>query len=166
MLTSPLALLREAHAPSLPVALPEHVADKAALVGVCRAIEARVSVAHPGDVVVACLQHRRYLTARTRRVYQRIAALGVPVVLVGEGLDAEDPDAWPGTVRFAGLTPEHPLRSSWIVAANTAQPYCFVAEERPTPAGTADGARAFSWATSETADVVGRVTATVLAHLL
>lgn len=161
MLATPLALLDAADAPTR-----RQVADKMHLLGLSRSVEARVGVARPGDVVVACLQHRRFLTERTRAVYERIAGLGVPVVLAGRDLGEEDASAWPGDVRLVDLADGHPLRGSWVVVANTSAPYCFVAEELPSPEATPDARREFAWAVSGEPGAVGRVAATVLAHLL
>jgi len=85
-------------------------ATKRELVGISRRLEA-AAMAHPPPLVAASLQDCRFLTARTREVYRRLAAKGASVTLLARGLHGWLDDG----VRGVELSDDDPLVDEWVV---------------------------------------------------
>lgn len=103
----------------------------------------------PPDVAAACLQDVRYLTARTRRSYQLIAAGGTPTTLYAQGLPAY---VGPGVLGVA-LDEADPLIDVWAVLLAGPQPVALAATDLHEP-DTDDASRPFLLAVSHDPDVV------------
>ena len=84
--------------------------SKRELVRMSRSMEA-AAMARPPQVLAAALQDQRFLTARTREVYRRLASAGASVTLLARGLQG-----WldPG-VRGVDLDEDDPLVDQWVV---------------------------------------------------
>ena len=107
-------------------------------------------MARPPQLVVAALQDQRFLTARTREVYRRLASAGAAVTLMARGLQG-----WlePG-VRGVDLDEDDPLVDEWVVVLpSPTQPFVMAATDLRQPYAD-DLERDFLYATSSDADVV------------
>ncbi len=88
--------------------------SKRELVRLSRQLEA-VAMAQPPRAMAAALQDQRFLTARTREVYRRLASAGAAVTLLARGLQG-----WlePG-VRGVDLDEDDPLVDEWVVVLSS-----------------------------------------------
>jgi DICT domain-containing protein len=84
--------------------------NKRELVRLSRQLEV-AAMARPPQTIAAALQDQRFLTARTRDVYRRLASTGAAVTLLARGLQG-----WlePG-VRGVDLDEDDPLVDEWVV---------------------------------------------------
>ena len=122
---------------------------KRELVRLSRRLEA-AAAASPPPAMAAALQDSRFLTARTRAVYRRLASGGADVTLLARGLHG-----WldPG-VRGVDLDEDDPLVDEWVVVLPAPQhPLVLAATDlrQPSPA---DLDREFTCAVSADAEVV------------
>ena len=101
--------LRTPYAVVSSVGLPRPT-SKRELVRMSRRLEA-AALAHPPQTMAAALQDQRFLTARTREVYRRLASNGAAVTLLARGLQG-----WldPG-VQGVDLDDDDPLVDEWVV---------------------------------------------------
>jgi DICT domain-containing protein len=140
--------------PSPPApAVDATIADKRHLFAVCRAVESRTALLASGPevTVMVCLQQAQFLTARTCRMYDRIAAAGCRVLLLGVGL-ADDPlpatgsDCRPHT---RPLSAGDPLAREWdLLVAGPASSFALVSREIDGQVVTDDWNRRFWFHTS------------------
>lgn len=133
------------------VACTERVrpARKVELLALTRALE-RQALASPPPLVAATLQDSRFLTARTREVYVRLAAAGTRTTLLARGLTS-----WvaPGVAGVA-LDDEDPLVDEWVlVVPVVGAPTVFAATDLDRPCDN-DLERSFRYAVSHDAEVV------------
>ena len=107
------------------------------------------ALACPPQTVAATLQDSRFLTARTRDVYRRVATTGASVTLLARGLQG-----WlaPG-VRGVDLDEDDPLVDEWVVLLHGPRPSVLAATDLHTPQEV-DLDRNFAYATSSDPDVV------------
>jgi DICT domain-containing protein len=122
---------------------------KSELVRLSRQLEV-AAMARPPQVIAATLQDSRYLTARTRDVYRRLASAGADVTLLARGLQG-----WlaPG-VRGVDIDEDDPLVDEWVVVLSSAhRPAVLAATDLHSP-DAADPERDFSYATSSDPEVV------------
>jgi len=122
---------------------------KRELIAVSRSLEGLALDDRP-DAVAATLQDSRFLTARTREVYTRLAAGGTAVTLLARGLHG-----WlaPG-VRGVDLDEDDPLVDQWVlVVGSPRQPTVMAATDLKHPSAT-DAERSFEYAVSRDAAVV------------
>ncbi len=130
-------------------AQPPQRAPKRTLLGVVRALE-REALLDPPPAVAATLQDARYLTARTRAVYARLAEAGAPGRLFARSLQA-----WlaPGVTGVA-LDDDDRLVDEWtVVLPHPHAPVVFSATDCYSPTDD-DLERAFCWAISRDPEVV------------
>ena len=116
--------LRTPYAVVSSVELPRPV-TKRELVRISRRAEA-AAMARPPQRMVAALQDQRFLTARTREVYRRLASAGAAVTLMARGLQG-----WlePG-VRGVDLDEDDPLVDEWVVVLpSPTQPFVMAATD-------------------------------------
>jgi hypothetical protein len=124
-------------------------ATKRELVQISRRAEA-AAMARPPQLMVAALQDQRFLTARTREVYRRLASAGAAVTLMARGLQG-----WldPG-VRGVDLDEDDPLVDEWVVVLpSPAQPFVMAATDLRQPFHD-DLERDFTYACSSDPEVV------------
>ena len=129
---------------------------KRELVRLSRQLELAAMV-RPPRTVAAALQDQRFLTARTREVYRRLATAGADVTLLARGLQS-----WlaPG-VRGVDLAEDDPLVDEWVVVLPAAdRPSVLVATDLRR-SDVLDLDRDFTYATSRDPEVVA-----ACAHLL
>ena len=140
--------LRTPYAVVTSVERPKHV-GKRELVRLSRQLEAAAMAAPPQEMAAA-LQDHRFLTARTREVYRRLASSGAAVTLLARGLQG-----WlaPG-VRGVDLDEDDPLVDEWVVVLPSSQRPCVLAATDLREPSDDDLDRAFLYATSSDADVV------------
>ncbi len=140
--------LRTPYAVVTSVERPQRVA-KRELVRISRQMEA-AAMTEPPATVAAALQDQRFLTARTREVYRRLASAGASVTLLARGLQV-----WlaPG-VRGVDLEEDDPLVDEWVVVLPSATRPCVLAATDLRHAGADDLARSFTYAVSSDAEVV------------
>jgi hypothetical protein len=122
---------------------------KRELVRLSRRVEA-AAAAQPPQAMAAALQDCRFLTARTRAVYRRLASQGAEVTLLAHGLHG-----WldPG-VRGVDLAEDDPLVDEWVVVLPApGHPLVLAATDLRTGAA-ADLDREFTCAVSSDAAVV------------
>ena len=124
---------------------------KRELVRLSRQLEV-AAMARPPQTISAALQDSRFLTARTRSVYRRLADAGAEVTLLARGLQA-----WlePG-VRGVDLDEDDPLVDEWVVVLHSAQqPAVLAATDLRQPYDLdLDLERDFAYATSSDPEVV------------
>jgi len=140
--------LRTPYAVVTSVEQPQPV-SKRELVQISRRMEL-AAMAQPPQVMAAALQDQRFLTARTREVYRRLADAGAAVTLLARGLQG-----WldPG-VRGVDLDDDDPLVDEWIVVLPSAEhPLVLAATDLRSP-DAADLDRSFTYATSSDPEVV------------
>jgi len=128
-------------------------AKKVELLSLTRALE-RQALASPPPLVAATLQDCRFLTARTRDVYARLAAAGARTTLLGRGLTS-----WvaPGVAGVA-LDDDDPLVDEWVIVTPVAgAPTVFAATDLDEPCD-ADLERSFRYAVSHDPEVVDACT--------
>ncbi|CAA9311964.1 MAG: hypothetical protein AVDCRST_MAG07-663 [uncultured Frankineae bacterium] len=138
---TPYAVVSRAERPQL--------ATKAEVLALCRRLERGALVERP-DAVAASLQDARYLSERTRELYGRLAAVGVPVTVHARGLHA-----WiaPG-VRGVDVDDDDPVGDEWVlVLASSRAPVVLAATDLRRPAA-ADLDRSFLCAVSRDPEVV------------
>jgi len=124
-------------------------ATKRELVLISRRMEAAAMAQQP-QAMAAALQDQRYLTARTREVYRRLASTGAAVTLLARGLQS-----WlePG-VRGVDLDDDDPLVDEWVVVLPARErPAVLVATDLRQPYA-AERDRDFAYALSSDPDVV------------
>lgn len=122
---------------------------KRELVRLSRQLEL-AAMARPPRTVAAALQDQRFLTARTREVYRRLAVAGADVTLLARGLQS-----WlaPG-VRGVDLAEDDPLVDEWVVVLPAAdRPSVLVATDLRR-SDVLDLDRDFAYATSCDPEVV------------
>ena len=122
---------------------------KRELVRISRRTEA-AAMAEPPQLMVAALQDQRFLTARTRAVYRRLASTGAAVTLLARGLQG-----WldPG-VRGVDLDEDDPLVDEWVVVLpSPTQPFVMAATDLRQPYAD-DLERDFTVACSSDPEVV------------
>ena len=140
--------LRTPYAVVSSVELPRPV-TKRELVRISRRAEA-AAMAQPPQRMVAALQDQRFLTARTREVYRRLASAGAAVTLLARGLQG-----WldPG-VRGVDLEEDDPLVDEWVVVLPSPErPFVMAATDLRRPYAD-DLERDFTYACSADPDVV------------
>ena len=123
--------------------------SKRELVGISRRLEA-AALAQPPQAMAAALQDQRFLTARTREVYRRLASTGAAVTLLARGLQG-----WlePG-VRGVDLDEDDPLVDEWIVVLpSPTQPVVLAATDLRQPYAV-ELDRDFMYAVSSDPEVV------------
>ena len=123
--------------------------SKRDLVHLSRQLE-RAAFLEPPHAVAAALQDQRFLTARTRDTYRRLAAAGTPVTLYARGLPS-----WlaPG-VHGVDLDEDDPLVDEWVVVlASPRHPTVLAAIDLKHPR-TADLDRTFEHAVSHDEQIV------------
>ena len=131
--------------------------SKRELVRISRRLEA-AAMAQPPQVMAAALQDQRFLTARTRAVYRRLASAGAAVTLLARGLQG-----WlePG-VRGVDLDEDDPLVDEWVVVLpSPTRPVVLAATDLRQPYAV-DLDRDFAYAVSSDPEVV-RACAVLLA---
>jgi DICT domain-containing protein len=140
-LGTPYAVVTSVEAPQ-PVAKRE-------LVRISRRMEA-AAMAQPPLSMAAALQDHRFLTARTREVYRRLASAGAAVTLLARGLQV-----WldPG-VRGVDLDDDDPLVDEWVVVLSSPSRPCVLAATDLRQAESDDLDRSFTYAVSSDAEVV------------
>ena len=122
---------------------------KRELVRLSRRLEL-AAMARPPRRLAATLQDSRFLTARTRESYRRLASAGAEVTLLAHGLQG-----WlaPG-VRGVDLAEDDPLVDEWVVVVpSPVLPAVLTATDLHQP-GTDDLDRDFTYAASSDPDVV------------
>ena len=122
---------------------------KRELVRLSRQLEL-AAMTRPPRLMAASLQDCRFLTARTRDVYRRLASAGADVTLLARGLQG-----WlaPG-VRGVDLTDDDPLVDEWVVVLpSPVQPAVLAATDLRQPC-VDDLDRDFTYATSSDPEVV------------
>ena len=122
---------------------------KRELVRLSRQLEL-AAMSRPPRLMAATLQDSRFVTARTREVYRRLAAAGADVTLLARGLQG-----WlaPG-VRGVDLDEDDPLVDEWVVVLpSPVQPAVLAATDLRQPSAD-DLDRDFSYATSSDPQVV------------
>ena len=128
---------------------PPRPASKRELVRISRELEA-AAMARPPQAIAASLQDQRFLTARTRAVYRRLAAAGAAVTLLARGLPG-----WlePG-VRGVDLDEDDPLVDEWVVVLpSESDPVVLAATDLRSPTDL-DLDRDFAYALSTDREVV------------
>jgi DICT domain-containing protein len=128
-------------------------ADKRHLFDICRAVESRTAVtaAGPATLVIACLQDARFLTSRTRAMYDRIAAAGCRVLVVGRGLPSDPLPATgsAGRMHTAPLAPDDPLVQEWdLLVTGPDTSFTLVSREDLAAPSADDWSRRFWFRTS------------------
>jgi hypothetical protein len=120
--------LRTPYAVVTSVERPKHV-GKRELVRLSRQLEAAAMAAPPQEMAAA-LQDHRFLTARTREVYRRLASSGAAVTLLARGLQG-----WlaPG-VRGVDLDEDDPLVDEWVVVVHSSTAAGGAGSDRPPTA--------------------------------
>ena len=123
--------------------------SKRELVRLSRQLEV-VAMARPPQTIAAALQDQRFLTARTRDVYRRLASSGAAVTLLARGLQG-----WlePG-VRGVDLDEDDPLVDEWVVVLHSSSRPAVLAATDLRQRSALDLERDFSYATSCDPDVV------------
>ena len=107
-------------------------------------------MSRPPRLVAATLQDSRFVTARTREVYRRLASAGAEVTLLARGLQG-----WlaPG-VRGVDLAEDDPLVDEWVVVLpSPVLPAVLAATDLRQPCAD-DLDRDFIYATSSDPEVV------------
>lgn len=140
--------LRTPYAVVMSVERPRPV-TKRELVRLSRQLELAAE-ARPPETIAAALQDSRFLTARTRDVYRRLASAGAPVTLLARGLHG-----WlaPG-VRGVDLDEDDPLVDEWVVVLHSLhRPAVLAATDLHSP-HEFDLQRDFAYATSSDPEVV------------
>lgn len=128
---------------------PARPVTKRELVRMSRRMEAAALV-QPPRALAASLQDSRFLTARTREVYRRLAGAGAEVTLLARGLHG-----WldPG-VRGVDLSDDDPLVDEWVVVLPAdGRPAVLAATDLHQPA-LDELDRDFSFAVSSDPEVV------------
>jgi DICT domain-containing protein len=140
--------LRTPYAVVTAVERPRHV-TKRELVRLSRQLEA-VAMATPPETIAATLQDSRFLTARTRDVYRRLAGAGAAVTLLAHGLQG-----WlePG-VRGVDLEEDDPLVDEWVVVLHSRERPAVLVATDLRQAYDLDLDRDFTYATSSDPEVV------------
>lgn len=124
-------------------------ASKQELVRLSRQLEA-AAMARPPQTIAAALQDQRFLTARTRDVYRRLASSGAAVTLLARGLQG-----WLGPgVRGVDLDEDDPLVDEWVVVLHSRQRPVVLAATDLRQQHELDLQRDFSYATSSDPEVV------------
>ncbi len=136
------------------------LAPKEELVLRVRALEHDALLAPLPTSAYVCLQDGRFLTARTRAFYARLASAGVPVRLYAQGLQA-----WLGPgLEGVDLDEGNPLADQWTLLLTGAEPLCFAAQDLAWPA-RGDRYRDFQWSQSSDPDVVLAVARLLDSHV-
>ena len=128
---------------------PARPVTKRELIRISRRLEA-AALAQPPRALAAALQDSRFLTARTREVYRRLAGAGAAVTLLARGLHG-----WldPG-VRGVDLSDDDPLVDEWVVVLPVqGRPAVLAATDLREPA-LDELDRDFSYALSSDPEVV------------
>ena len=128
---------------------PPVEATKRELVVLSRRVEQAALETRP-PAVAATLQDARFLTERTRAVYERLAAGGTPARMF-----ARDLQTWlaPGVTGVA-LDDDDPLVDEWVVVVPGPDPVVFAATDLRVPDCDDDLDRCFTYAVSRDPDVV------------
>ena len=140
--------LRTPYAVVTSVERPRSV-SKRELVRLSRQLEI-AAMARPPQTISAALQDQRFLTARTREVYRRLASSGAAVTLLARGLQG-----WlaPG-VRGVDLDDDDPLVDEWVVVLHSRQQPAVLAATDLRQPHDCDLERDFACATSSDPQVV------------
>ena len=122
---------------------------KRELVRLSRQLEDAAMALQP-QRIAAALQDSRFLTARTRDVYRRLASQGAEVTLLARGLQG-----WldPG-VRGVDLDEDDPLKDEWVVVLHSRQRPAVLVATDLHQAYDVDLERDFAYATSSDPDLV------------
>lgn len=121
---------------------------KREIVALTRRLERAASTSRPA-AVAATMQDVRYLTARTRSVYEELAAAGAVARLHARGLQS-----WiaPG-VEGVALDDDDPLVDEWVVVLPGREPVVLAATDLHD-VGVEDDARTFTYGVSHDPHVV------------